>query len=289
MSAATSNSPALAAPRGHYSHVASAGGLAWISGQMPTTGDDAPFRDQVSSVLDSLDLCLAEAGARRDDLVSVRVFLADLRYWTEFDQLFGTWCAGHAPTRIVVPSPPLRDGLLLEVEAVASVRDSGHDTIGSLDTTAGVVHLRRARAEDVPAIVGLLADDVLGAGREDSAELTPYLRAFSEIDTDPNQLLVAAHRGQDLVATLQLTIIPGLSRRAVRRAQLEAVRVANSMRGRGLGTRLLRWAADEALRRGAGLLQLTSDLRRADAIHFYETFGMTRSHAGMKLELRVEP
>ncbi|OPF73192.1 N-acetyltransferase [Streptomyces antioxidans] len=154
-----------------------------------------------------------------------------------------------------------------------------------MDTTAGVVHLHRATADDVPALVRLLADDALGADREDPSALAPYQEAFAELDADPRQLLVAARHGQDLVGTLQLTIIPGLSRHAVRRAQIEGVRVASSMRGCGLGTLLLRWAADEARRRGAGLLQLTSDLQRTDAIRFYQSLGMTHSHAGMKLDL----
>src|SRR3954447_16765553 len=88
--------------------------------------------------------------------------------------------------------------------------------------------VRRALPSDVPSIVALLADDDLGAGREQTLDLAPYARAFAAVERDPRQLLVVAHPAQDplaVVATLQLTTIPGLSRHGALRGQLEAVRV----------------------------------------------------------------
>ena len=100
---------------------------------------------------------------------------------------------------------------------------------------APAVSVRRATREDVPAIVALLADDSLGVSREDTADLSDYLAAFERVDADPAHLLVVADDGREVVATLQLSVIPSLSRRGALRAQIEAVRVAGSQRGRGLG------------------------------------------------------
>ncbi len=144
--------------------------------------------------------------------------------------------------------------------------------------------LRRATAGDVPAIVALLTDDPLGAAREGSG-LPPYEAAFAAVDADPAHLLVVADDGGTVVGTLQLSFLPGLSRGGALRAQVEGVRVAAAARGRGLGEAMLRWCADEARRRGAALLQLTTDTRRPDAHRFYERLGYVPSHVGMKLEL----
>lgn len=149
----------------------------------------------------------------------------------------------------------------------------------------------RARAADVPAVVALLRDDVLGAGREGDpaaeVDLAPYLTAFAALDADPHQLLVVVRDAEgSVVGTLQLTFITGLSRGGATRMQVEAVRVAASMRGSGLGAALLGWAADLGRARGAVLAQLTTDLRRLDAHRFYERLGWVHSHAGMKLDLR---
>ncbi|MBM7808156.1 GNAT superfamily N-acetyltransferase [Geodermatophilus bullaregiensis] len=147
----------------------------------------------------------------------------------------------------------------------------------------GVV-LRRATAADLPTIVALLADDPLGATRE-AADLAPYEAAFAAVDADPAHVLVVADDGGTVVGTLQLSFVPGLSRRGALRAQVEGVRVAAAARGRGLGAALLRWTVEEARRRGAALVQLTTDKRRPDAHRFYERLGFTASHEGMKLEV----
>ncbi len=159
-----------------------------------------------------------------------------------------------------------------------------------LDGRAVVVD--RARAADVPAVVALLRDDVLGAAREgdpaEDVDLGPYLEAFAVLDADPHQLLVVVRAADDtVVGTLQLTFITGLSRGGATRLQVEAVRVATSMRGSGLGAALLGWAADLGRARGATLAQLTTDLRRTDAHRFYERLGWVHSHAGLKLDLRA--
>jgi N-acetylglutamate synthase-like GNAT family acetyltransferase len=145
--------------------------------------------------------------------------------------------------------------------------------------------IRRARAEDVPAIVALLADDALGAQRESPDDLAPYQAAFAVLDADPNQHLVVAERDGAVVGCLQLTVIPGLSRRASTRAIIEAVRIAASERGAGLGETMMTWAIEESRRLGVELVQLTSDRSRTDAHRFYERLGFEPTHLGFKLQL----
>jgi GNAT superfamily N-acetyltransferase len=148
------------------------------------------------------------------------------------------------------------------------------------------VVIRRATLDDVPAIIAMLADDPLGATRESPADLSPYQRAFGAIDADPNQLLVVADRNDEVIGTLQLTFIPGLSRQGATRALVEAVRVAAPARSTGLGTTLMEWSIAEARARGCVVLQLTSDKTRTDAHRFYtDRLGFTNSHEGFKLAL----
>jgi GNAT superfamily N-acetyltransferase len=157
--------------------------------------------------------------------------------------------------------------------------------LGRIEVDAGSFVVRRATAEDVGAIVELIAADQLGRER-DGGELAPYLAAFERIDLDPAQLLVVLTDGaHEVVGTLQLTTIPGLARRGALRAQIEAVRVAERLRGRGVGGAMLEWAVEEAGRRGCALVQLTSDKRRADAHRLYSRLGFVDSHEGFKLRL----
>ena len=142
--------------------------------------------------------------------------------------------------------------------------------------------IRRATAADVGAVVAMLADDPLGAGRESPGD-PAYAAAFAQIDADPRQYLAVAVSGGEVVGTLQLTFIPGLSRRGATRALIEAVRVRADQRGSGLGRRLAEWAIETSRARGAALVQLTTDASRADAHRFYERLGFQATHVGMKL------
>jgi GNAT superfamily N-acetyltransferase len=148
------------------------------------------------------------------------------------------------------------------------------------------VVIRRATATDLPGIVAMLTDDEIAARRESPDDLTPYQAAFAAIEADPNQVLIVAERNGDLVGTLQLTIIPGLSRKGATRGLVEAVRVAASARGTGLGTTLLEWSIEEARARGCALVQLTTDKARTDAHRFYHRLGFENTHEGFKLQLR---
>lgn len=149
----------------------------------------------------------------------------------------------------------------------------------------GDLEIREAVTDDVPAIVDMLADDPLGAQRESPDDLAPYLAALERLRADPNQHLVVAVREGRIVGTLQLTVIPGLSRRGATRSVIEAVRIHADERGSGLGTRLIEWAIAESRRQGCQLVQLTSDRTRTDAHRFYERLGFEASHVGFKLPL----
>lgn len=148
--------------------------------------------------------------------------------------------------------------------------------------------LRKAVESDVGPIVELIARDQLRAAVESAApeRRGPYLAAFRAIDADAAHLLcVVDDAAGVVVATMQLTFLPGLARSGATRLQIEAVRVDEELRGLGLGSAMISWAVAEGRRRGAALVQLTSDSSRGDAHRFYERLGFTQSHAGFKMQL----
>jgi ribosomal protein S18 acetylase RimI-like enzyme len=147
--------------------------------------------------------------------------------------------------------------------------------------------VRDAKREDVPAIVAMLADDTLGRSRErfEDPVPQPYWDAFAAIEADSNNRLLVAEIAGAVAACLQLTFIPGLSRRGAERAQIESVRVASAHRDAGLGRKLIEAAIAEARRHGSQIVQLTTDKTRADARRFYQGLGFVASHDGMKLNL----
>lgn len=149
------------------------------------------------------------------------------------------------------------------------------------------IMFRRAEAADLPAIVAMLADDSLGKSREDPGWplASEYEAAFDAISSDHNQLLVVAIMRGDIVATIQLSFIPGMTRRGAWRGQIEGVRVVKSARSLRIGTRMLEWAIAQCRARGCRIVQLTTDKSRTDAHRLYRRLGFEASHDGYKLAL----
>ena len=151
------------------------------------------------------------------------------------------------------------------------------------------IDIRRAQEADVPAIVTMLADDPLGRGREDTSEplAKAYRDAFAAVDADPNQFLAVMTDGGQVIGTLQITFLAGLSLQGAWRGQIEAVRVAAGRRGERLGQRLLEWAIQKCRERGCRVVQLTTNKSRQDAHRFYDRLGFKASHIGYKLDLEA--
>ena len=151
------------------------------------------------------------------------------------------------------------------------------------------MNVRRATANDVEAIVAMLADDELGKTRENYQTPLPaeYREAFENINADPNQeLIVVESEAAEIVGTLQLSLIQYLTYRGGIRAQIEAVRIRKDQRGHGIGKMMIEWAINRARERDAHLIQLTTDKKRPQALKFYEELGFKPSHEGMKLHFR---
>lgn len=144
---------------------------------------------------------------------------------------------------------------------------------------------RKALEKDLPQIVRMLTDDELGMSREDATgDIFLYRSAFRDIDSDPNQFICVVESSGQIIGTLQLTFIPGLSRRGAKRGQIEAVRVVRGQRNEGIGRAMFDWAIEQCRAQSCALVQLTTDRARPDAHRFYESLGFEASHLGYKLQ-----
>lgn len=149
------------------------------------------------------------------------------------------------------------------------------------------IRFRVATKNDLDSIVAMLADDVLGSKRERYEHPLPnsYIKAFEAISSDANNELVVACDGNEVVGVQQITYTPYLTHQGGWRATIEGVRTSASVRGKGVGTKLIKWAIQRAEERGCHLIQLTTDKKRPDALRFYERLGFKATHEGLKLKL----
>ena len=146
---------------------------------------------------------------------------------------------------------------------------------------------REATEEDLDSIVAMLADDALGATRERYENPLPnsYQEAFRAIASDPNNELIVACHGTEIIGVQQITFTPYITYQGGWRATIEGVRTSASVRGEGVGTKLIQWAIERAKERSCHLIQLTTDKKREDALRFYERLGFQATHEGMKMKV----
>jgi GNAT superfamily N-acetyltransferase len=149
------------------------------------------------------------------------------------------------------------------------------------------IRFRIAREKDLESIVAMLADDVLGSKRERYEHPLPnsYIKAFEAITYDPNNELVVACHNKEVIGVQQITYTPYITHQGGWRATIEGVRTSTSVRGMGVGTKLIKWAIQRAEERGCHIVQLTTDKKRPDALRFYERLGFKATHEGLKLKL----
>lgn len=116
--------PAAAAPGGHYSQAAVAGDLVFVSGLLPVEPGAAPdatrpFEEQAECVLRSAAAILDAAGSDLAHVVKATVYIADIAQWGAFNRIFAAHFGAHRPARAVVPVPCLHHGFAVEMELVA--------------------------------------------------------------------------------------------------------------------------------------------------------------------------
>lgn len=146
---------------------------------------------------------------------------------------------------------------------------------------------RAPRREDVRTMIELTLGGAVMSLTDDPAdwESSEYQTAFAAIEADPNNQIVLGEIDGEVVATMQVTFIPGIMRRGMTRALLENIHVRKSQRGKGIGSAMIRHAIDLARERGCGLVQLTSNKQRTEAHRFYGRLGFEATHEGFKLYL----
>lgn len=145
--------------------------------------------------------------------------------------------------------------------------------------------IRKATLADLPPIVALLAQDTVSGPPEPASPTPRQIEAFELISRHADHEMIVGEIRGEVVATLQLSFIPGLSFDGAWRAQVEGVRVRRDRRSKGIGEQMMRWVIDRAREKDCRLIQLTSNRVRVDAQRFYVRLGFEATHVGMKLYL----
>ncbi len=111
---------------GAYSHAVAAGNLLFVSGQGPFAPDGSgpqrgAFEDEARLTLRNLQTVLEDAGASLESVVKVTAFLADMKNFREFNEVYKEFFLTDCPARTCIQAGGLPLDIQVEVEAIALV------------------------------------------------------------------------------------------------------------------------------------------------------------------------
>lgn len=149
--------------------------------------------------------------------------------------------------------------------------------------------IREARLDDLPVLISIFAADTHGGHGDttDADAYDDYRDAFEAIRASASNTLYVAEFDDYIVGTFQTTYIRTLTGRGGASLTIEAVQTHPDWRGRGIGSRMIAAAIEEARVEDCRLVQLMSNASRKDAHRFYERLGFKQSHLGFKMKLKA--
>lgn len=123
----TISTPAAPRPGGHYSQAVVHNDMVYLAGQLPVhpeTGETAAgsVADQTRLVLENIRAVLEAAGSDVNHVLKVTIFVPDISSWRTVNEVYAEFFGDHRPARAVVPTRDLHHGCLIEVDAIAAVR-----------------------------------------------------------------------------------------------------------------------------------------------------------------------
>lgn len=113
---------------GHYSAGVISKGMLYVSGQLSIDPDtrqvcQGDIKDHTRLALTNVDRVLKAAGVAREQVVFCRVYTPSVEYWGPINEVYAEFFGDHKPGRVVVSTTDLHFGCLVEIEAIAEVKE----------------------------------------------------------------------------------------------------------------------------------------------------------------------
>ncbi|HUJ00628.1 MAG TPA: RidA family protein [Usitatibacter sp.] len=134
------STPSAPGPRGHYSQATVHAGLVYVAGQLPIVPREPDrrlegFEAQARQVIDNVVAILEAAGSGPESVLRASVYIADVAHWPAFDAIYAQRFGDHRPARTVVPVAQLHHGFLVEMDAIAALRNADAVAAGAVPPT----------------------------------------------------------------------------------------------------------------------------------------------------------
>ncbi len=115
-------------PKGHYSPAVAHNDLIFVSGQLatnPETGEEitASIEVQTEQCLRNVEAVLKTAGSDLNHVLKFTIYVSDESLWSAVNETYARVLGEHKPARAIIPVGKFRGDFLIEIEAVAAVKN----------------------------------------------------------------------------------------------------------------------------------------------------------------------
>ena len=123
------NTKKAATPLGHYSQATVHNNIVYVSGQLPIDPDNSSVyletvEEQTQKALENLEAILIDANSGKEHVLKTTIYISDISIWAQVNDVYATFFGEHKPARSAVPTKNLPKGYLVEIEAIATLKDN---------------------------------------------------------------------------------------------------------------------------------------------------------------------
>ena len=113
-------------PIGPYSQAVKTGNLLFVSGQIPidpATGNvvNGSVKEETIQVMKNLAAILQVSGSNFNAIVKTTIFLSDMAFFAEVNEIYGSYFSGNYPARETVAVKGLPKGVNVEISVIAAL------------------------------------------------------------------------------------------------------------------------------------------------------------------------
>ena len=115
-------------PAGLYSQAMVHNGLVYIAGQLAidaATGERRldSIEEQTEQALKNVVAIAEAAGSDLNHILKTTVYVTDINLWGQVNETYAKFFGEHRAARAVIPVKDLHYGFLIEIEAIAAVKE----------------------------------------------------------------------------------------------------------------------------------------------------------------------
>ena len=110
----------------HYSPMMVHNNIVYVSGQLPIIKEtkkpiSSDIKEQTKFTLQKISNILEEVGSKITQVLKATIYIADIEFWDDVNEIYADFFKEHKPARTIVPTKTLHYNCLIEIDVIAYI------------------------------------------------------------------------------------------------------------------------------------------------------------------------